>query len=386
MKHRSFGAAALLLALSLFAPEARADLGGDLTGLVSRLGAIDTALAGASFSDPTSCLDLGTINTSVRDYLAASRAVEARLAAPLRPKAADYLALDELGRLARQAAAESARLSVELRTASGALDGVEVRAGLSAMLQLSTDIGVMANRILEMADRILAMSDNIGVMANRILATQELQSANMAATQAALLTTQVNAVALSDSVSSIAYDTTLGLLGVDAGALAQQMGGTTLTTGNLGASLTAIELQTAALLTRVAAISALVEANSARASHLVSGDTLTALGDLSAIQRTMALSIEGFARAVEALAPFTDDVVLGDATRAVLKLASDVGAMSKRVVEMSDRIIVMADDIGLMADRIVETEAMQRSNLELTGASLLTAQTITLTVLRNLGG
>jgi hypothetical protein len=41
-----------------------------------------------------------------------------------------------------------------------------------SMLSLSSDIGVMANRILEMADKILLMADNIGIMADRILATQ----------------------------------------------------------------------------------------------------------------------------------------------------------------------------------------------------------------------
>lgn len=67
---------------------------------------------------------------------------------------------------------------------------------LTAMLRLSTDIGTMADRIGEMADRILIMADNIGVMADRILATQIIQSDNLALTMDAILQTQKNTLAL----------------------------------------------------------------------------------------------------------------------------------------------------------------------------------------------
>jgi len=42
------------------------------------------------------------------------------------------------------------------------------------ILELSDDIGAMANRISEMADRILLMSDDIGEMADRIVHTETL--------------------------------------------------------------------------------------------------------------------------------------------------------------------------------------------------------------------
>ena len=67
---------------------------------------------------------------------------------------------------------------------------------LSAMLRLSDDIGTMANRIGEMADRILVMADNIGIMADRILATQIIQSDNLALTMDAILQTQKNTLSL----------------------------------------------------------------------------------------------------------------------------------------------------------------------------------------------
>ena len=67
---------------------------------------------------------------------------------------------------------------------------------MQSMLQLSNDIGIMANRILEMADLILAMADNIGLQADQILLTQQLQNANIAATQAAILSAQTTSIIL----------------------------------------------------------------------------------------------------------------------------------------------------------------------------------------------
>ncbi len=63
-------------------------------------------------------------------------------------------------------------------------------ASLQSMLQLSADIGVMANRILEMADLILVMADNIGLQADQILLTQQAMNVNVATTQAAILGAQ----------------------------------------------------------------------------------------------------------------------------------------------------------------------------------------------------
>jgi hypothetical protein len=67
---------------------------------------------------------------------------------------------------------------------------------LRSTLQLSADIGTMADSILEMADVILAMSDNIGLEADQILLTQQLQSTNLAATEGSILSTQTVVIGL----------------------------------------------------------------------------------------------------------------------------------------------------------------------------------------------
>ncbi len=67
---------------------------------------------------------------------------------------------------------------------------------VGSILSLSSDIGTMSNRIGSEADLILEMSDNIGMQATQIVATQQLQSANIATTQAALLNAQVTMIDL----------------------------------------------------------------------------------------------------------------------------------------------------------------------------------------------
>ncbi|EIF51519.1 hypothetical protein [Sulfurovum sp. AR] len=67
---------------------------------------------------------------------------------------------------------------------------------LNSMLQLSADIGIMADRIGEMGDTILAMADNIGMVADTFITTQQFQSANLFATRNSVLAVQQMAIAI----------------------------------------------------------------------------------------------------------------------------------------------------------------------------------------------
>ena len=69
----------------------------------------------------------------------------------------------------------------------------------------------------------------------------------------------------------------------------------------------------------------------------------------------------------------------------MLRLASDIGAMGGRIVEMGDRINIMADNIGLMSVRIVETQTLQQTNLELTQSNLSSAKISTISVISAFG-
>jgi hypothetical protein len=68
----------------------------------------------------------------------------------------------------------------------------------TSMLQLTRDIGAMANRIVEMGDKIIIMADNVGAMSGRIVDTQTLQQGNITLTQSSLIsaqTTTLNVIA-----------------------------------------------------------------------------------------------------------------------------------------------------------------------------------------------
>lgn len=382
---RSHIISATALVLSLFTFQANASLSTDLQGLVSDLNIINSQLATASFTSDSSCTELGSVNTSIADYLASVDQVYKQLAAPLTLTEADFTSLNDLSALSKDAAGQALRLSIELASFKNSYDLFEYRAALSAMLRLSDDIGTMADRILEMADRILVMADNIGLMADRILITQQLQNNNVALTQAAILSTQQNLVSLSDSLSTIAYNVTLGQLNIDTQALSDQMAGTTLAQDTMATQLLELESTTSSILTRTVALYTLVMQNSQSVSHYIDGDTLTMLGDLSSVHNALAVSLEAYANAIDSLASQTDIAILNDATASMLRLTQDIGVMSDRIMEMTAKIIVMADNIGIMSQRIIETQNIQQTNIVLTQNSMLTAQSVTLTVIRNFG-
>ncbi len=385
MRFTLFRAAALSLFLSVFAVQANANLSTDLDNLVADLELISTDLNGIAIQNGTACTDLGSLNTSIEDYIANIEAVTALLAAPLSLTTEDLTSLDSLSNIALGMADRSATLSWDLRSIESVYDLVEYRAALTAMLRLSDDIGTMADRILEMADRILVMADNIGLMADRILLTQQLQNSNVALTQAAILVTQQNMVALSDSLSSIGYNLSLGLLNEETQLLAANMTNTVLTETNMASELTALELHTTAVLNQTVDLYTLAMQNSQGASHYINGDTLTLLGDLTSIHKALAVSLETYANTINNLSPATDNVILADATAAMLRLTQDITLMSGRIMEMSDKIIVMADNIGAMSGNIVTTQNIQQTNIALTQSSVLTAQNVTITVIKNMG-
>ena len=144
----------------------------------------------------TAASQMDALTTSYNDYLAS---VQTTYDMVLLNSSTSMVVTDDL----LQAFQSLTATQTGLATASTALAGqlVPLADGTMsnsfyAMLQLSNDIGAMADRIGEMADRILLMADNIGLMADRILATQLIQSANLDMTYDAILETQKNMIML----------------------------------------------------------------------------------------------------------------------------------------------------------------------------------------------
>lgn len=362
----------------------RADIHTDLQNVLTQSNTLNSELESFTFNQESSCMQLRTLNQSIEANTLNVKNITDTMSS-FTVTDADLDAMSDLSYLAQNMSVESVRLSMELNTITNTAELFEYSAGLSAMLQLSQDIGAMADRILEMSNRILIMADNIGLMADRIITTQVIQSQNLALTQSSILLTQQNMVLLSDSLSTIAYNLTLGQIIDNAEVLSNAMNATNLNSDNMQIELTSIQTQTVALLSTITNLLDLVVTDSAKMSHYINADTLTMLGDLSVIYSTLGASLERYANTIEQVAPLTDTVILSDATATMLQLAKDIGVMSDRIMEMTDNIFIMADNIGLMSDNIVTTQNIQMTNVALTESSLLTSQSITITVIKNFG-
>ncbi len=362
----------------------RADIHTELQNLLAEGNTLKSTLTEFTLHQDGSCAKIGVLNQSIEDYTANVRSITANMT-PFSVTDADMDALGGLSYLVRNMSVDSVRLSMELATITDTAELFEYSAVLSAVLQLSQDIGAMADRILEMSDRILIMADNIGLMAERIISTQVIQSQNLAVTQNSVLTTQQNMVLLSDSLSTIAYNLTLGQIIDDMGLLEATMNTVTLDSGNMQNELVSLQSQTTLILDRTATLLDTVVTNSAKMSHYINSDTLTMLGDLTIIYAAVGRSLETYANTIEQIAPLTDRVILSEATASMLQLAKDIGIMSDRIMEMTDDIYLMADNIALMSDRIVETQNIQTANVAVTESSLLASQTIMVTVIKNFG-
>ncbi len=361
-----------------------ADIHTDLQTLLNQTHTLNSELENFTFSQEGSCAQMRTLNQSIEDHTLTMKNITDTIFS-FSVTDADLNVLDELSSLSQNMSVESVRLSMELNTMTDTAELFEYSAGLNAILQLSQDIGAMADRILEMADRILIMADNIGLMADRIITTQVIQNQNIALTQSSILLTQQNMVLLSDSLSTITYNLTLGQIIDDTEALSNEMNQTSLTSSNMQSELASIQSQTVLLLDNMTTLLDLMVTNSAKMSHYINADTLTMLGDLSVIHRALSASLESYANTIEQLAPLTDTVILSDATATMLQLTKDIGVMSDRIMQMTNNIYIMADNIGLMSDKIVTTQNIQMTNVALTESSLLTSQSIMITVIKNFG-
>lgn len=175
---------------------------------------------------------------------------------------------------------------------------------------------------------------------------------------------------LNASLSTIAYNLTLGQIIDDGSALSGDMNTTLLTESNMAETLALLQARTALVEHALVNLALLAEANSAVASHVVNGDTLTYLTDLSEINLALARSIELFAERIRQLAPLTQTPILSDATAAMLQLAYDIKVMGDRMMAMRSTIVVMADNMGLMSARIVEVQQIMHDNMRMTSASL----------------
>ena len=239
----------------------------------------------------------------------------------------------------------------------------------------------MANRILEMADKILIMADNIGLMADRIIITQQIQSENMALTQASLLQTQQNILALVAVTNSNNYNTDFDAQTLAGNLIAADISTTALSVFNMSRNFAGFATDVEGLLSQVnsthQAITDAVKLNSV----YIDASSLTALADMSIMVSSVSIALQGLSLAAEGLSPVASDTTLTASVSSILQLSSDIGTMANRILEMADLILAMADNIGLTADQIIATQQLQSSNYAATLASIEAIQIIAVNII-----
>jgi len=374
--------------ITLFSAPARADVATDLQALNTQATALQSYLEGVQLNADSTplCGPLVQADNMARDMVNSITAVDESLAAPLQLDADVLGGIEGLSNTTLSLANEALRLSVDLQSLSTAVDMITLKDALAAMLQLSTDIGSMADRIGEMADNILVMSDNIGLMADRILLTQELQNRNVELTINSILQTQTNTLALVSVVEDSSYELDFARLISEGELLAARMGAVAFSPWRLDDQLAAVRDDVKVFLAELQSVQDALVNDSTMNTLDISHDALIQLGNLSLMLTSLATAVDGYVIAIEGLQAFTSSATLADAMHSMLMMSADIGILSNTVLQMADNILVMSDNIGMQADQIVLTQQTMNLNVATTQTAILGAQQMAIGIIaaRNL--
>lgn len=353
---------------------ANATLLTDLQSLGSQASSLKTTLAAIQVTGDEACAAVADANQQARDLVAGLDAVNASLAAPLQVDADVLTAIDQLTVTGLGLANEALRLSTALKTFAAAADSLTIRNGLNAMLQLSGEIGAMADRIGAMSDKILVMADNIGLMADRILETQQLQSDNLTLTVQSVLQTQTNALSLVQVVEDASYDLTIASVIENGNLLAAKMSAVVLSPWTMATKMAAVAADVKAFTDQVRAFSQTVTADTSLSTTTVNATTMNSWVSMSAMLSGLTTAVTGYTVAISGLQALTSTPTLADTVGSMLQLSGDIGVMANRILEMGDQILAMADNIGMQADLIVSTQGAMNVNVATVQGALLATQ------------
>jgi len=376
----------LLAGVGLQPGTAQAALAEDLQNLVVQAQGLDTQLKAISLTADSVCGPLVQADQAASAMVASITQVNNNLAAPLQMDDETLTALETLSALNTSLANESLRLSVDLGGLSTTSQAITLKDGIVAMLQLSDDIGAMADRIGEMADKILVMSDNIGLMADRIILTQQIQNQNILLTQQSMLQTQTNMLTLVSVVETDTYNLTLEQLVVDGQLLAARMAAVVLSPWTMKTQLGTVATDVHAYLDKVKAAQATMVQDSGASTTYLNTTPLLNLGNLSTMLTSLASALNGYVLAIDSLEAMTSSTTLSASLTSMLQISADIGIMANRILEMGDLTLAMADNIGMTADQIIATQQLQSVNVATTQGSILAAQELAIAIIvaRNL--
>ncbi len=383
---RPFFASAMLFGVLLLqSAVAQAGLATDLQALNTQALALKSYMTSTDPAASDACARLVEADRMARTIIDGIAAVDQGLTAGIQ---LDSSTLDELDALSGNnlgLANEALGLSA-LYTLWTTADAFTIKDGITAMLQLSDDIGTMADRIGEMADKILVMSDNIRIMADRILVTQQLQSQNLEVTTNTLLATQTNALQLVAVIEDSSYNASFDSLIANGGLLAARMSAVVFNPLTLDQQLAAVATDVRTFLDQIKAVNGTIETDGANMTLVQTADALTKLTSTAAMLNGLSTALDGYVIALGGVQAVTSSTRLKPSLKSMLQLSADIGSMANRILEMADQILAMADNIGMQADQILATQAAMNGSVATTQSSILGAQTavVGIIVARNL--
>lgn len=365
----------LFTVIHLASPDkARADLATDLQDILSQTVELQIQLKGTQLSGDIVCAPLVAGSQAARSLLENINFVNNQIAAPVTIDESMLETIEQLFTLSSSLADEAVILSSELILIAPSSDAITIKGGLTAMLQLSDDIGTMADRIGEMSDKILIMADNIGIMADRILLTQEIQSQNLALTQATLLQTQTNVLSLVSVVETASYNLDLNTLVLRGETLAAELAAIIFSPWTIKYQLAAAADDVENFKDQLLVISDIIEADSATSTMIIDDTTLLAINNMAIMVSSIAAVLDGYNLAIGSMVDALTDRNLSASINSMLEMSADIGVMANAILEMADNILSMADNIGLTADQIILAQRLQSDYMAISHAAILTAQ------------
>ncbi len=365
----------LVLLVAVALPlHAKATVTSDMQTLVSQANSLQSQLVDINLTADVICAPLVTAGQATGTMLESIEAVNGSLVAPITIDDSLMTALEDLSMTNVQISDQALRLGADLQLLAPSVDALSIKDGLTAMLQLSDDIGAMADRIGEMADKILIMADNIGVMADRIMLTQEIQSQNLALTQQSVLQTQTNMLTLVSVAETASYDLDLNSLVMQGELLAADLAATVFSPFTVKYQLADAADDVHAFLAQVKAMEDSLEVLSAGSTVTVDSSTLTSLVNLSIMAASVSTVLDGYILAVESMQSVLSDQSLDASLTSMLEMSADIGMLANSILEMADLILVMADNIGMTADQIILTQELQSGYLAISQTSILATQ------------
>ena len=367
--------------LALSASMLQAELKTDMTNINHSMLQLNSSISTIDLNSSTMCASLLSLNKQAKEIVNAIALLNENFAAPITLDEETLLLTEDLFMTVSSISTQSSLLSDEITLLQPSTDAAILADGIKAMLQLSSDIGEMADRIGEMADNILIMSDNIGLMADRILETQEIQSENLLLTQNTILQTQANTLALVSIIESSSYDLSLDTLIVQGNLLVARMASVALNPWNMSTELKNVQTDVNNYLVQVEQFKTLLNTDLSQNTIYINSNALNKLVDLSIIMTSVGIVMDAYGTSIEAVQAFTRKTTLLSAMNTMLKLSSDIGKISNNILEMADQILLMADNIGLAADQILLTQELQSANIATTQISILAAQELAIHII-----